>query len=257
MKRLVCWCILAAVPWVGRAAIRTEVIEYREGTTVLEGFLAYDDATTGPRPGVVIVHQWRGLGDYEKKRAEMLAQLGYVAFCADIYGKGIRPQTPDEAGKLAGHYKADRSLLRKRVGAALVRMKIVPQCDPARTAAMGYCFGGTTALELARSGAETLGVVSFHGGLSTPAPADARQSKARILALHGADDPFVPAAEVAAFEQEMREAGVDWQLVSYGGAVHSFTDWNATGVMKGAQYNEKADRRSWESMRSFFTEIFR
>lgn len=241
----------------GRAEIRTDRVEYRDGAATLEGLVVYDDAKSGPRPGVVVVHQWRGLGDYERKRAEMLAQFGYVAFCADIYGKGVRPQTAEEAGKLAGQYKGDRALLRSRVRAALAQLKASPQCDPARTAAMGYCFGGTTVLELARSGAETLGVVSFHGGLSTPTPADAKQSKARILALHGADDPFVPAAEVAGFEQEMRDAGVDWQLVSYGGAVHSFTDWNATGAMKGAQYNEKADRRSWEAMRDFLVEIFR
>lgn len=241
----------------GRAEIRMDRVEYRDGAATLEGLAVYDDAKSGPRPGVVVVHQWRGLGDYERKRAEMLAQLGYVAFCADIYGKGVRAQTVEEAGKLAGQYKGDRALLRSRVRAALGQLKALPQCDPARTAALGYCFGGTTVLELARSGAETLGVVSFHGGLATPTPADAKQSKARILALHGADDPFVPATEVAGFEQEMRDAGVDWQLVAYGGAVHSFTDWNATGAMKGAQYNEKADRRSWEAMRDFLVEIFR
>lgn len=187
----------------------------------------------------------------------MLAELGYVAFCADIYGKGIRPVSPAEAGKLAGQYKSDRPLLRRRVNVALAALKARPQCNPTKTAALGYCFGGTTVLELARSSSETLGVVSFHGGLGTPTPEDAKQSKARVLALHGADDPFVPPAEVTAFEQEMRAGGVDWQLVAYGGAVHSFTDWNATGAMKGAQYNEKADRRSWAAMQAFFAELFR
>lgn len=239
------------------AAIRTEVVEYRDGDTVLEGFVAWDDAKTQPQPGVVVVHQWLGLGGYERKRAQMLAELGYVAFCADIYGKGIRPVSPAEAGKLAGQYKSDRPLLRRRVNVALAALKARPQCNPTKTAALGYCFGGTTVLELARSSAETLGVVSFHGGLGTPTPEDAKQSKARVLALHGADDPFVPPAEVTAFEQEMRAGGVDWQLVAYGGAVHSFTDWNATGAMKGAQYNEKADRRSWAAMQAFFAELFR
>ncbi len=257
MKRTWILAVGLMVGVAGRAEIRTDRVEYKDGAATLEGLVVYDDAKTGPRPGVLVVHQWRGHGDYERKRAEMLAQLGYVAFCADIYGKGVRPQTVEEAGKLAGKYKGDRALLRSRVQAALSQLKGLPQCDPARTAALGYCFGGTTVLELARSGAETLGVISFHGGLGTPTPADAKQSKARILALHGADDPFVPAAEVAGFEQEMRDAGVDWQLVSYGGAVHSFTDWNATGAMKGAQYNEKADRRSWEAMRDFLVEIFR
>lgn len=239
------------------AAIRTEVIEYREGDTVLEGFVAWDDSKSQPQPGVMIVHQWLGLGAYEHKRAQMLAELGYVAFCADIYGKGIRPASPADAGKLAGQYKSDRPLLRRRVNAALAALKARPQCDPKKTAAIGYCFGGTSVLELARSGAETLGVVSFHGGLGSPTPEDAKRSKARVLALHGADDPFVPPAEVAAFEQEMRAAGVDWQLVAYGGAVHSFTDWNATGAMKGAQYHEKADHRSWGAMQAFFAELFR
>jgi dienelactone hydrolase len=252
---LTLWVVATALR--GAAAIRTEVVEYREGDTTLEGFLAYDDATSGPRPGVVIVHQWKGLSDYEKKRAEMLAGLGYVAFCADIYGQGVRPATAEAAGKLAGKFKGDRPLLRQRVNAALAKLKSLPQCNPQKTAALGYCFGGTTALELARSGAETLGVVSFHGGLGTPTPQDAKNSKARVLALHGADDPFVPAEEVAAFQKEMREAGVDWQLVAYGGAVHSFTDWNATGPSKGAQYHERTDKRSWEAMRLFLAELFR
>lgn len=239
------------------AAIRSEVIEYVDGATTLEGWVTYDDTKSGPRPGVVIVHQWRGLGDYEKKRAQMLAELGYVAFCADIYGKGIRPATAEAAGQQAGQFKGDRPVLRRRVAAALAKLKSLPQCDPRKTAAMGYCFGGTAALELARSGADTLGVVSFHGGLASPTPQDAKNSKARVLALHGADDPFVPADEVAGFQQEMRAAGLDWQFIAYGGAVHSFTDWGATGAMKGAQYNEAADRRSWEAMRGFFAEPFR
>lgn len=256
MKRLLLLSLMLST-FSLTAAIRTETVEYRDGDTVLEGCLTWDDARTAPQPGVVIVHQWLGLGDYERRRAQMLAELGYVAFCADIYGKGVRPASPAEAGKLAGQYKSDRPLLRRRVGAALATLKARPQCDAKKTAAMGYCFGGTTVLELARSGAETLGVVSFHGGLSSPTPDDAQRSKARVLALHGADDPFVPPAEVAAFEQEMRAGGVDWQLVSYGGAVHSFTDWNATGAMKGAKYDEKADHRSWTAMKAFFAEIFR
>ena len=130
--------------------------------------------------------------------------------------------------------------------------------DPTRIAAIGYCFGGTTVLELARSGADIAGVVSFHGGLSSPTPGDAKNIKAKVLALHGADDPNVPPKEVAAFEDEMRQAGVDWQLVAYGGAVHSFTDWNAgNDNAKGAAYNERADRRSWEAMKQFFAELFK
>jgi len=259
------WIHLTAAFLLGTSAfvsaeIRHTPIEYRQGDTLLEGVLVYDTAATatGKRPGIVVVHQWRGLGDYELKRAEMLAALGYVAFCADIYGKGVRPATVPEASKLAGTYKDDRPLLRARVNAAFETLLRQPQVDPARTAAIGYCFGGTTALELARSGTAVGAVVSFHGGLATPAPANSRTLKARVLALHGADDPFVPPAEVQAFEKEMRDAGADWQLVSYGGAVHSFTDWNAgTDNSRGAAYNERADRHSWEAMKAFFTELFR
>lgn len=240
------------------AALRTEVVEYKQGDTVLEGYVAYDDSISGRRPGVLIVHQWKGLGDYEKKRAEMLAKLGYVAFAVDIYGKGVRADNAKDASALAGKYKSDRPLLRQRVNAGLAALKRRPEADGRRVGAIGYCFGGTTVLELARSGADVAGVVSFHGGLSTPTPADAARIKARVLALHGADDPFVPPAEVAAFEAEMREGRVDWQLVAYGGAVHSFTDWNAgSDNAKGAAYNEKADRRSWEAMRSFFAEVLK
>lgn len=248
-------CMLVAQ--TGRAEVRRQTVEYKQGDTVLEGVLVHDDAVSGPRPGVVVVHQWKGLGDYELKRAEMLAKLGYVAFCADIYGKGVRATNPQDAGKLAGRYKEDRALLRARVNAALAELRRSPLLDGTRVAAIGYCFGGTTVLELARSGASLNGVVSFHGGLGTPTPADAKNIKCRVLALHGADDPFVPAAEVAGFEKEMRDGGADWQLTSYGGAVHSFTDWGAgTDNSKGAAYNERADRRSWEAMKTFFAELF-
>jgi len=241
-----------------RSEIITRAVEYRQGDAVLEGFSAYDDALQGKRPGVLVVHQWKGLGDYEKKRAEMLARLGYNVFAADVYGKGVRPQTPSDAGAQAGKYKNDRALLRERVRAGLEVLARDPLTDPKRIAAIGYCFGGTAALELARSGADVAGVVSFHGGLSSPTPSDARNIKAKVLALHGADDPNVPAKEVAAFEEEMRQAGADWQLVAFGGAVHSFTDWNAGhDNAKGAAYNEKADRRSWEAMKQFFAELFK
>ena len=239
-----------------RAEIKTETVEYTQGDVTLEGFHAYDDSIQGKRPSVLIVHQWKGLGSYEKKRAEMLAKLGYNVFAADIYGKGIRPASPKEAGALAGKYKSDRALLRERVKAGLDALRKNEMTDPQKVAAIGYCFGGTTVLELARSGADVSGVVSFHGGLSSPNPGDAKNIKAKVLVLHGADDPHVM-PEVPDFQDEMRKAGVDWQLVSYGGAVHSFTDWNAgNDNSKGAAYNEKADKRSWEAMKEFFAEIF-
>ena len=241
-----------------RAEIVTKSVEYKEGDTTLEGFVAYDNSVKTSRPGVLIVHQWKGLGDYEKMRAEMLAKMGYVAFACDIYGKGVRPTSMQEAGAQAGKYKADRALLRKRVKAGLETLLKQHGVDAKRVAAIGYCFGGTTALELARSGADINGVVSFHGGLGTPTPEDAKNIKCKVLACHGADDPNVPPAEVAGFEKEMRDAKVDWQLIAYGNAVHSFTDKSAgNDNSKGAAYNEKADRRSWEAMKDLFAEIFK
>jgi dienelactone hydrolase len=246
-------CVVAA-----RAEMHTQVIEYQDGNTVLEGYLAYDDSIIkGKRPGVLVVHQWMGLGDYEKKRAEMLAKLGYTVFAADIYGKGVRPKDTKEAGALAGKYKSDRDLLRRRVAAGLEVLEKQELTDTKKVAAIGYCFGGTTVLELARSGADISGVVSFHGGLDSPKPEDGKNIRCKVLALHGADDPFVPAKDLAAFEEEMRKAKVDWQLVKFGGAVHGFTMSEAgNDNSKGMAYNEEADKRSWEDMKQFFAEIF-
>lgn len=258
MKRALVFFL--ALTWIipAQAAIQFKTVEYFEGNTTLEGLSVYDDALPGKRPGVLVVHQWKGLGDYERKRAEMLAKLGYNVFAVDIYGKGIRPKDTKEAGAQAGRFKNDRKLLRARAQAGLEQLKKSEFTDTNRVAAIGYCFGGTTVLELARSGADIAGVVSFHGGLSTPTPEDARDIKCRVLALHGADDPNVPPKEVEAFEKEMRDAKVDWQLVAYGNAVHAFTDWNAgNDNSKGVAYNEKADKRSWEAMKAFFSEIFR
>lgn len=241
-----------------RAAVKTEVVEYRHGDVVLEGYLAYDDAFSGKRPGVLVVHEWMGHNPYVRKRAEQLAGLGYVAFALDMYGKGVRAKDAKEAGALAGKYKGDRPLMRARAGAGLDVLRKHARIDPSRLAAIGYCFGGTTALELARSGADLVSVVSFHGGLDTPTPGDARNIKGKVLALHGGDDPSVPMKQVEEFQEEMRKGGVDWQFVSYGGAVHSFTNPEAgSDNSKGAAYNERADRRSWEAMKTFFAETLR
>ena len=257
MKKTISLLAVFCCALVARAELHTQPVEYQQGDTTLEGWLAYDTSFTNKRPGVLVVHQWKGLGDYEKKRAEMLAKLGYVAFCADIYGKGIRPHTVEEAGAQAGKYKGDRKLLRARANAGLDTLKQFEQVDARHVAAIGYCFGGTTVIELARSGAELSGVVSFHGGLDSPTPADGKNIRCKVLACHGADDPFVPAKDLTAFEDEMRSAKVDWQLMKFGGAVHSFTDWNMDGqALPGAQYNEHADKRSWVAMQQFFGEIF-
>lgn len=239
------------------AAIQTKTIEYTQGDTTLEGVLVWNDAVKGPRPAVLVVHQWLGLTDYEIGRAKQLAGLGYVAFCADIYGKGIRPKDTKEAGVEATKYKSDRQLLRARVNAALDELKKSELADPNRIAAIGYCFGGTTVIELALSGADIKGVVSFHGGLDAPNPADAKNIKCKVLVCHGADDPFEKASDLAAFEDEMRQANVDWVEIKFGGAVHSFTQPMAgNDNSKGAAYNERADRRSWAAMKMFFAGIF-
>ena len=240
------------------AEIQTKTIEYQAGGTTCEGVFVTDSLLMNRGPAVLIAHQWKGLTDYEKKRAEMLVKLGYKVLCADVYGKGVRADNPQDAGKLAGKYKGDRPLLRERINAALTTLKQQPGVDTNKLAAIGYCFGGTTVLELARSGANLKGVISFHGGLGSPTPDDARNIKCKVVAHHGADDPFVPADEVAGFEKEMRDAKVDWQLTSHGGAVHSFTDWNAgNDHSKGAAYNEKADQRSWAAMKGFLEELFK
>jgi dienelactone hydrolase len=249
---------MALVTPTARAEIVTRTVEYRAGDAVLEGLVSSDTAGPARRPGVLVVPDWMGVGPNARRRAEQLAALGYVALVADVYGKGVRPAGSREAAELAGKYKADRPLLRARVAAALAELRRQPGVLTARVAAIGYCFGGTAALELARSGADLAGVVTFHGGLDSPTPADARAIKAKVLVLHGADDPFVPPAQVQAFEEEMRGGGVDWQLVLYSGAVHSFTIPDAgNDNSKGAAYNAAADRRSWEAMKAFFAEVLK
>lgn len=257
MKRLLVTSLVLAFAFAARAAIQTKTIEYKQGDTILEGVIVYDDAVKGKRPGVLVVHQWLGITEYEKTRATMLAKLGYVAFCADIYSKGVHPKDTKEAGVEATKYKTDRALLRARVNAGLAELKKSELVDTKQVAAIGYCFGGTTVIELARSGAELSGVVSFHGGLDSPTPAAGKNIKCKVLACHGADDPFVPAKDLAAFESEMRDNKVDWQLIAYGGAVHSFTQPMAgNDNSKGAAYNKAADQRSWEAMKQFFAELF-
>ncbi|HVP66944.1 MAG TPA: dienelactone hydrolase family protein [Anaeromyxobacteraceae bacterium] len=239
------------------AEVEGRVVEYRDGETVLEGYLAYDTKGPAKRPGVLVVHDWTGVGPYVRRRADELAAMGYVAFAADVYGKGVRPANPKEASATASVYRNDRRLFRSRVRAALAELRKQPNVLPGSIAAIGFCFGGTAVIELARSGADVLGVVSFHGGLDSPTPSDGKNIRARVLVLHGADDPFVPEDKVRAFEEEMRQGGVDWQLVKYGGAVHSFTIPDAgSDNSKGAAYNAAADRRSWKAMQDFFAEIF-
>ena len=240
-----------------RADVAGEAKAYQHGDVALEGYLAVDASVAGKRPGILVVPEWWGLNDYAKKRADMLAKLGYVAFAVDMYGKGKVTTDPKVAGGWAGAVKGDRKLMRARALAGLDVLKGHALVDPTRLAAIGYCFGGTTVLELARAGAPLAGVVSFHGGLDGPEPAAAKPIKAKVLALHGADDNFISREELLGFEKEMRESGADWQLVSYGGAVHAFSNPDADAFkIPGVAYNEPADRRSWQAMRTFFDEIF-
>jgi dienelactone hydrolase len=254
---LICALLACFCPVVARAGIKLEAIEYKAGDVTFEGVLFYDDADSTPRRAVMVCHEWWGLNDYSKKRAEQLAQMGYVAFAVDVYGKGVRAKTMEEARRLATGLRNDRTMLRARINAALGALKARKEVNPAKIAVIGYCFGGTTALELGRSGAEVAGIVSFHGGLATPAPQDAKNIKAKILACHGADDPNVPMSELEAFIEEMKAGKVNYQVNIYGGAVHTFTNPAAgNDPSTGSAYNEQADRRSWEEMKNFFAEIF-
>ena len=249
---------LGGVMPAAHAEVRGEALEYHDGETVLEGYLAYDDALSAPRPGVLVVHEWKGLNEYAKRRARQLAQLGYVAFAADMYGKGILAKDHAEAAARSGVYRNDRHLMRQRAHAGLAVLRAHPRVEADRVAAIGYCFGGTTALELARSGEPLRGVASFHGGLSTPSPEDARQILGKVLVLHGADDSFVGPEEVAAFETEMHSAGVAYRLIRYPGAVHSFTVAEAgNDPSTGMAYHAEADRQSWEALRRFLEDVFR
>lgn len=255
--------LLVAAVWLAVtssafATVQTKSIEYKDGDVALEGYLAWDDARTGKLPGVLVVHEWWGLNDYAKGRARELAAMGYVAFALDMYGKGVVAKTPAEAGELAGKFRgADRSLMRRRATAGLEVLLRQDYVDPARVAAIGYCFGGTTVLELARSGAAIAGVVSFHGGIDTPDPADAKRIKAKVLVLSGAADRSVTPEQIKIFTDSMNAAGVDWAMTSYGGAVHGFTNpANGNDPSKGVAYDAKADRRSWQAMKDFFAEIF-
>jgi dienelactone hydrolase len=236
--------------------VRTPV-HYRQGDTDLEGTLVYDNASQSPRPGIIVFPEWWGLTDYPKHRAEQLAQLGYVAFAADMYGNAKTTDSPDEAQQLMKSVEGDTDLMRARAQAAVDVLSKDPHVDPKKIAAIGYCMGGTVALELARGGAPLLGVVGFHAGLATKNPDDAKNIKGKILICTGGDDAFVPPAQINAFEDEMRAAHVDWQMNVYSGAHHAFTNPQADSHhIPTLAYNEQADKRSWEAMKNFLAEVF-
>ena len=252
MRRVALARSFAALP-----LLAGQPLAYTDGATKLAGYVARPAMVNGKVPGVVVIHQWMGLTDHERRVSDDLAKLGYVALAADIYGEGVHPKDTAEAGKLAMTYKGDRALYRRRIAAALETLKAQKGVDASRLAVIGFCFGGTGALEAARAGLPVRGVVSFHGGLDVPAGYAAAPISAKVLVCHGADDPFVPAKDVATFQDEMRQAKADYVFVAYAGAVHAFTQKEAgNDNAKGAAYNEAAQRRSWQHMKDFFAEIF-
>lgn len=240
-------------------AIGTQTVEYADGDVVLEGYLARPGKTPhdAKLPAVLIVHQWTGVSDHERDVARRLAELGYVALAVDIYGKGVRPTGGDAASKEAGKYRGDRALFRRRLLAGVETIRQQPGVDPDRVAAIGYCFGGTGVLELARTGVDVRGVVSFHGGIDSPTPADGANIKAKVLLLHGASDPFVKPEDIAAVHKELTDHKIDWQMVYYGNQVHSFTDKKAQGNnrLDPVRYDAATDARSWQAMRAFLEEV--
>ena len=247
---------LASPAWAGFVVTP---VSYAIDGAEYEGMIVYDGGSTENRPGVLMAPNWMGPTEQSLEKAKWVAGNKYVVFMIDMYGKDIRPNDSSEAGVAAGTVRADRGLMRQRVNAALDVFReqagSVP-LDASRIAAIGFCFGGGTVLELARSGTELSGVVSLHGNLDTPDPADARNIKTKILVLHGADDPAVPDEQVDGFSREMRDSGVDWQLVHYGGAVHSFTNPYAATPGRSV-YHPVAAQRAFDLMGLFFQEIFK
>jgi dienelactone hydrolase len=245
------------IPDWAHAAVQSKTVTYRHGDLECRGYLAWDDAVSGPRPGVLVVHEWWGLNDYARRRADELAKLGYIAFAADMYGDGKTTSHPDDAGKMASQVRANVEDWRKRALNALAVLESQPQCDGSKLAAIGYCFGGSTSLQLAYSGADIKAVVTFHAALPAATPSEAKQIKAGILVCHGADDSFIPPAAIQAFKQTLDQAQVKYTFIAYPGARHSFTVPEADKVGNpGMKYDRAADEDSWKKMREFLQKQF-
>lgn len=260
MLRSVSWSLigfsLLLTAASARAEVQTKNVTYQHQDLELVGYLAWDDQFEGRRPGVLVVHEWWGLNGYARLRAEKLAQLGYVAFALDMYGQKVT-EHPQEAREWSSAVRENVESWRQRAQAGLEVLRRQENVDPEQIAAIGYCFGGSTVQQLAYSGAPVKGVVSFHGGLTTPEADRTEPIKARILACHGAADPFIPEQAAQEFREALSEAGADWQMIYYADARHSFTNPDADERnIDGIQYNRKADVRSWHHMRLFFAELF-
>jgi len=239
------------------AVMQQEEISYKDGDVELKGRLFWDDAFSGKRPGVLVVHEWWGLNDYARLRAEMLAEMGYVALAADMYGDGRNTRRADEAREWMTQVTADTDLWQRRANLALEQLKSHPNVESTKLAAIGYSFGGATVMQLAYSGTDLDGVVSFYGSLPPATAEQAARVKARVLVAHGDADNFIPAERVQAFKKALSAADVDWEMDIYGGARHGFTNPYADGYgMDGLAYQEHADRRSWLRMLAFFEELF-
>lgn len=239
------------------ANVKTKEIEYRQGDTVLHGFIAWDDAARGKRPGVLVVHEWWGLNDHARNQARRLAEAGYVGFALDMYGNGKVTTHPQEAQAFVAEATKDPAVLAARFNAALEQLKQDPHVDPAKIAAIGYCFGGAVVLDMARAGADLTAVVTFHGALATKAPAAPGKVKARVLVLAGGADPFVPPEQVEALRKEMQAAGARFEIVTYPGAKHGFTNPDAGKYgMSQLAYDAAADRQSWAAMLKLFREVW-
>ena len=237
--------------------IKTREIEYRQDGTVLQGFVAWDDAVRGKRPGVLVVHEWWGHNEHARNQARRLAEAGYVGFALDMFGKGKVTTHPQEAQAFVSEATKDPAVLAKRFNAALEQLKRDPHVDPRRIAAIGYCFGGAVVLDMARAGADLAAVVTLHGALATKTPAQPGKVKARVLVLAGDADPFVPPEQVEAFKQEMQTAGARFEVVTFPGAKHGFTNPDAGKYgMDALAYNADADRQSWAAMLKLFKEVF-
>ena len=237
-------------------ALKQRVVDYRDGETVLEGRLAWDGAIEGPRPGILVAHAWGGRSDYEDGKADRLASLGYAAFAIDLYGKGVRGGDPETNATLMQPFLDDRAMLQQRLLVSLETLREQPEVFDGKLAAIGFCFGGLCVLDIARSGADISGVVSFHGLFSSPGNTRGNRIRAKVLALHGWDDPMATPEAVNALAGELSAMGADWQLHAYGNTMHAFTNPAASNPDMGTVYDPVADRRSWQAMGNFLSELF-
>ena len=237
-------------------SIQHRLVEYNDGDTLLEGYLAYDDKYQTPRPGIIIAHTWWGRSPLECRRADQLAELGYVGFALDMYGKGLLGTSPEENSRLMQPLMDNRAALQQRMAKALEVARVQPEVDADKMAVMGYCLGGLCALDLARTGADLKGAISFHGLFDAPDNIATPDFKASILCLDGHNDPMTTNDKVVALQKELTDAGADWQLHTYGNTLHGFTNPDANMPEMGIKYNAVADRRSWQALENFLAEVF-